>query len=292
MATKAASHLRAARWVGGGWTFFIAENLVLSENRSTIIDVLGGDEQRYLVLYSGLSTLSCAAIGYGYLKGRRRGAMIGGGPPGALRQIAGLGLQAVGLVAAAQFIPKLQIPVELGGDASPALAPAPAPTALPHQPTNPEPAPATGFRLKCPMDFTPVDTPADGIYGVQRVTRHPQFWILGFVGLGAAVATPFLSEMVMFTMPAVFAVVGGLHQDSRFRRGLGGTLTPEVDAKTSAVPFAALITGKQSWLNLGLELKELNAALALTVAGLMAWRRRAALRPLLKLAHGAAGPKA
>ena len=39
---------------------------------------------------------------YGYLKGRRRGAMIGGGPPGALRQVAGLGLQAVGLVAAAQ----------------------------------------------------------------------------------------------------------------------------------------------------------------------------------------------
>lgn len=288
MATMASSQLRAARWVGGGWTLFITENLVLSENRSRIIEATGGDERRYLMLYSGLSTLSCAAIGYGYIKGRRQGAMVGGGPPGAFRQFAGLGLQAVGLVAAAQFIPKLQVPVELGG--GPAPAPTDLPQVHPHQPAAA--APAGGFRLRCPMDFTPVDTPADGVYGVQRVTRHPQFWILGFIGLGAAVATPFLSEIVMFTMPAVFAVVGGLHQDSRFRRGLGGTLTPEFDDKTSAVPFLALLSGRQCWLDLGGEFKEVNSALALTVAALMALRRRAALRSLLKLKDAAAVPKA
>ena len=48
MATMASSQLRAARWVGGGWTLFITENLVLSENRSRIIEATGGDERRYL----------------------------------------------------------------------------------------------------------------------------------------------------------------------------------------------------------------------------------------------------
>jgi len=53
--------------------------------------------------------------------------------------------------------------------------------------------------------------------------------------------TPFAGEFVMFAMPLAFALIGGMHQDYRYRRGMGGNLTPEVDNKTSAVPFLALL---------------------------------------------------
>jgi hypothetical protein len=30
-------------------------------------------------------------------------------------------------------------------------------------------------------------------------------------------------------MPVLFALLGGMHQDYRYRRNMGGILTPEVD---------------------------------------------------------------
>eukprot|EP01047_Picozoa_sp_COSAG01_P095036 COSAG01_NODE_25825_length_732_cov_0.781991_2_plen_72_part_01 len=54
--------------------------------------------------------------------------------------------------------------------------------------------------------------PDDGIYGTKRVTRHPTFWSMASVGLGAALASPFATEIVMFSMPALFAVIGTAHQ--------------------------------------------------------------------------------
>ena len=49
------------RWVALGWTGFITENLVLSENRTAIISSIGDD--RYHLAYSSLSLLSCSTIG-------------------------------------------------------------------------------------------------------------------------------------------------------------------------------------------------------------------------------------
>ncbi len=42
------------------------------------------------------------------------------------------------------------------------------------------------------------------------------------------------------------ALIGGHHQDSRFRRNIGGSLPKDYDDLTSNVPFWALISGKQS----------------------------------------------
>lgn len=50
-------------------------------------------------------------------------------------------------------------------------------------------------------------------------------------------------------------------------------LTPEREAKTSNVPFAALIGGRQSWGKLRDEIKMTNAALATAAAALLALRR-------------------
>lgn len=55
----------------------------------------------------------------------------------------------------------------------------------------------------------------------------------------------------------------------------------DVDAKTSAVPFVALILGRQAWSDVWNELKVLNAALAVLVA-LSLHRRRVALASLAR----------
>jgi uncharacterized membrane protein len=114
---------------------------------------------------------------------------------------------------------------------------------------------------------------ADGIYGVQRVSRHANFWSLGLLGLGSALATPFAPEIIFFSMPAVFAGIGGAHQDYRFRKGSGGHLDPEIDRKTCNVPFVALVTGKQSWAQLYEDMKVTNAIVATSAALLLHARR-------------------
>lgn len=59
------------RWVALGWTGFIAENLILSENRTAIIDAIG--DREYHLVYSALSTAACTSIGWCALSWLRRG---------------------------------------------------------------------------------------------------------------------------------------------------------------------------------------------------------------------------
>ncbi len=86
------------------------------------------------------------------------------------------------------------------------------------------------------------------------------------MGLGSAVATPFATEIVLFSFPTLFAIIGGAHQDYRYRRSSGGLLTQEVEAKTSHIPFGAFIKGKQSWTDLANEFKISNALIAIFIA--------------------------
>ena len=98
---------------------------------------------------------------------------------------------------------------------------------------------------------------------------------MGLFGLGAALATPFATEVAMFSMPALFALIGTAHQDSRFRRhNMGGELPPDVDAVTSNLPFVALLQGRQSWSALAEEVKWLNCSVAVAGALLLALGRR------------------
>ena len=61
---------KGVRWISIGWTSFIAENVVISHNREYLIEKLGESNYRYL--YSGLSTMACGSIAYGYLKHGKR----------------------------------------------------------------------------------------------------------------------------------------------------------------------------------------------------------------------------
>ena len=57
---------KGVRWITFGWSAFLAENLILSHNRSTIIDNIGDDNYHHM--YNTLSTLATASIAFGYFK--------------------------------------------------------------------------------------------------------------------------------------------------------------------------------------------------------------------------------
>mmetsp|Transcript_27985 Transcript_27985/g.66298 ORF Transcript_27985/g.66298 Transcript_27985/m.66298 type:complete len:100 (+) Transcript_27985:847-1146(+) len=91
--------------------------------------------------------------------------------------------------------------------------------------------------------------------------------------MGSAVATPFAAEAVLFSGPALMALIGGWHQDTRFRKGSGGVLTPEMEAATSHLPFVALLSGRQSWQALASEMQLENAGVAVSLAAVLYLRR-------------------
>ena len=269
--TASASPLR---WAIGGWAFFIAENAVLSENRDTLRQVLafGGTadiegDVNYHRLYGTLSTLACTSIAYGYF--RRCVAApplqwpLHASPPAARLALA-FGLQALGIAGLAQQLPKLQVPV----------AAAPASTTPPTTVAS-DTAMSKTWAVRCPFDFKQPDL-GDGVHGVERVSRHASLWAFASVCLGAACAVPSLPQAACLAMPTLVALIGGAHTDSRYRRGMGGTLPPEHDTMTSNVPFLAMLTGAQgegAFSKLTIEAKALNAACGVGVAALWALRR-------------------
>ena len=125
------------------------------------------------------------------------------------------------------------------------------------------------------MDFTGEDevTSEDGVHGLARVSRHAGLWSFAAVMAGAAVATPSVPQAAFLSMPVLVALVGGGHQDSRSRRGIGPAIPPEYEAKTSSVPFFAMLTGAQggsAFSNLYSETKLANAALGVCLAAFLA----------------------
>merc|ERR1712039_664603 len=96
-------------------------------------------------------------------------------------------------------------------------------------------------------------------------------WSLGFFGVGFACTTPFATEIAFGSFPIVMALIGGAHQDYRNRRS--GKLSPDFDAKTSNVPFAALLQRPASLVKLRDEMAWGNASIAVTVSTILALRR-------------------
>jgi uncharacterized membrane protein len=80
--------------------------------------------------------------------------------------------------------------------------------------------------------------------GLERVTRHPFLTgIALFAGAHALLATHLVSTLAMLAL-ATLAVVGAYHQDAKLRRSRGAPFAAYV-ASTSAVPFAAILAGRQ-----------------------------------------------
>ena len=271
---KEQSNNGGIKWLAGGWTLFLAENVILSENREWICQKYG--EKLYHGVYNTLSSVACISILFGYFKHKGQGIKWAnfdkGSAPLSLR-ISSIFLQSFGMICFSQLLPKLQIPIALEkGRESKEITQqhsADHPNAHTSHSKPEVVSPASESKAKfavkarCPMDFrSKPDLPLDAIYGVERITRHPNLWALASLGVGTALATPFVIESMFFAGPILLATFGTAHQDSRFRRNMRGTLSPEKERITSNIPFLALFVGKQNWEQLGNEIKWLNCGLA------------------------------
>jgi uncharacterized membrane protein len=243
----------------GGWIFFVAENAILSENRTALIATLGDDN--YHLLYGTFSTAATAAIGYSYYKLKRlsssglQAAATLKVP--ALNRFTSWSLISVGLILASQALPKMQIPVGYSGSES---------------------GGASKLQVRCPFDFADQKRDVNQVHGMERISRHTGLWSFGLVGAGTAALQTHPALRVWWYGPALIAWLGGMHSDSRFRRNMGGTLDPWYDNQTSNVPFVAMVSGKQgppaqAFQGLLNETKLLNALCAVGVATLMVLSR-------------------
>ena len=291
--TTTTSNNTGLYFVAGGWTAFLLENIVLSENREWLCEKYG--EENYHLGYNTLSSTACLSILYGYMKHKNSGKIWSkftkGAAPLPLR-ITSIVLQSFGLACFVQLVPAIQIPLalETGSNASNAftktndsntdnktndtnvlqatsssvLNPQVGPSRQ-HVPTTETPPSTAKYSLKarCPMDFrAKPELGPDEVYGVERISRHTNLWALASMGVGTALITPFMVESMFFAGPLLLATFGTAHQDARFRRGMGGMLSKEKEEKTSNVPFAAFLVGKQDWSKLFDEVKWLNGGLA------------------------------
>lgn len=267
------------KWAVGGWSFFIIENFILSENRTYLISSFGDDG--YHIAYGTLSTAAMGSVLYGYFRKVKNAqpllwSLNSPAPLGA--KVCGFVCLSLGLGMASQIPPKVQMPVHFVGsnpnnDSGEISGMAPSSTAdnAPHSQEK-------GWKVRCPFDFTDKKDTNSPVHGLERISRHPGLWSFGLLGLGNALLVPSLPQRAWLAMPAMVAIVGGAHTDSRFRRGMGGTLPEEYDRVTSNVPFTAMLSGAQGNVmdvlkEFSGETKPLNALIAVGVSGLWVLRR-------------------
>ncbi len=249
--SKIANH-KGCRIILGGWTFFTLENLILSHNRSQIIETFS--ERAYHTGYNTLSSAACLSIAYGYFKhGRRQGPILWGVTP-QLRAASAV-FTGLGLIGFAQVMPHFRNPVEM-------LAAMRA---------------GSGGKSLCPMDFEADKAAAakEGPYGMSRVTRHASLWSFAFLSFGmGALRTVFAAEFCLFATPLAVIGILAAHKDHRYRRGVGGEMLPAFEwPYSSNIPFAACAFGQSKLYECITELKPTNSLIALGVTAGMALRR-------------------
>jgi hypothetical protein len=189
------------RWAAGGWTFFVIENAILSENRAWLIDSLGGDDN-YHLCYGVCSTIATASIGLAYYKISRKTPPI---PPQLVRRISppntmitasSIGSwisMSVGLIMASQVAPTFQIPVSYSSPESDINAVVTGP--INENDINNNQSGGMKFQVRCPFDFADkrFEKSDDGdfsIRGLERISRHPGLWSFGLIGLGQSFLAP------------------------------------------------------------------------------------------------------
>ena len=80
--------------------------------------------------------------------------------------------------------------------------------------------------------------------GIQRITRHPQNFAFALFGLAHLLATPYTGDWIFFGGFIVYGILSSLHQDRRLL-ATNPDAVRQFMADTSAVPFAAILKGKQ-----------------------------------------------
>jgi uncharacterized membrane protein len=105
---------------------------------------------------------------------------------------------------------------------------------------------------------------SDIVHGVLRVTRHPFLWGVALFAAGHLLATPSPRNLVLFGTLLAVALTGTVSIDAKRLRALGPRWTAFA-ARTSNIPFAAVLAGRQP-----LRLDELGWKMIVAVAALSA----------------------
>jgi uncharacterized membrane protein len=83
-------------------------------------------------------------------------------------------------------------------------------------------------------------------HGLLKITRHPSFVAFSLFGIAHILMNGWAGDVIFFGMFPALGIIGGIHQDGRKIRALGDSYR-EFVAKTSFMPFAALIGGRVRW---------------------------------------------
>jgi uncharacterized membrane protein len=101
-------------------------------------------------------------------------------------------------------------------------------------------------------------------HGVTRITRHPMLAGFGCWGVAHLLVNGSLGDVFFFAGFPLWVWLGSRHQDARLSSSRPGYA--DFAARTSLVPFAAIVTGRQRLAVGELPLAPIAAGLALTVA--------------------------
>jgi uncharacterized membrane protein len=101
--------------------------------------------------------------------------------------------------------------------------------------------------------------------GLLKITRHPG--LMGFILFGIAhmLMNGWAGDVIFFGMFPALGILGGMHQDRRKIREVGDSYR-EFLAKTSFVPFAALLSGRVRWSSDDMPWAAIGAGVVLTAA--------------------------
>ena len=102
-------------------------------------------------------------------------------------------------------------------------------------------------------------------HGLLKITRHPGFVAFTLFGLAHLLMNGWLGDAIFFATFPALGIFGGIHQDARKIRDLGEPYR-EFKAKTSFVPFAALISGGQRWTSSDVPWAAIGAGTVLAIA--------------------------
>ena len=80
--------------------------------------------------------------------------------------------------------------------------------------------------------------------GIQRLTRHPQNLAFALFGLAHILVNPYVGDWLFFGGFIVYGVASAIHQDKR-TSVTGPEQAKQFLADTSAIPFYAILTGRQ-----------------------------------------------
>lgn len=99
--------------------------------------------------------------------------------------------------------------------------------------------------------------------GIHRVTRHPMNLAFAIFGIAHMLSNPTAGDQIFFGGFVLFAILSSMHQDRRTLAS-GREEIASFQAETSALPFVAILKGKQPLAIREYSLGAFAAALVLT----------------------------